>query len=255
MKLTWIACLLTSVAAIAAFASATDEKSYAEISFKELTDAIAAKKVALVDVNGSESFNKAHIPGALDFAAEKDLAAKLPKDKSALVVAYCGSPQCNAWSRGAAELTKLGYTNVKHFKGGISGWKEAGGATEAAAVAVAKAKTEATFADISFDELKTAVAKKNVFLVDVNGTESYSKGHIPGAIDFVVSEKDLAAKLPKDKNALIVAYCGGPQCNAWKRGADALAKLGYTNVKHFKGGISGWKDAGGAMEGASSNAQ
>jgi rhodanese-related sulfurtransferase len=50
--------------------------------------------------------------------------------------------------------------------------------------------------------------------------------------------------LPKDKNTLIVSYCGGPGCRAYKRGADAAAKLGYKNIKHLSAGISGWKKAG-----------
>jgi rhodanese-related sulfurtransferase len=50
--------------------------------------------------------------------------------------------------------------------------------------------------------------------------------------------------LPKDKNALVVAYCGGPKCKAYEAAAKAAEKLGYTNIKHLTAGISGWKDAG-----------
>ena len=50
--------------------------------------------------------------------------------------------------------------------------------------------------------------------------------------------------MPADKNALIVAYCGGPKCSAYKRAADLASKLGYKNVKHMSAGISGWKKAG-----------
>jgi len=46
------------------------------------------------------------------------------------------------------------------------------------------------------------------------------------------------------RRALVVAYCGGPACNAYKAGAQAAADLGYTNVKHLAAGISGWMDAG-----------
>lgn len=54
--------------------------------------------------------------------------------------------------------------------------------------------------------------------------------------------------MPKDKHALIVAYCGGPQCQAYQSAAKAAQKLGYTNVKHLTAGISGWHDAGEKME-------
>ena len=54
--------------------------------------------------------------------------------------------------------------------------------------------------------------------------------------------------LPKDKNQLVVAYCGGPGCGAYRRGADAAAKLGFKNVKHLSAGISGWKKSGAPIE-------
>jgi rhodanese-related sulfurtransferase len=101
-----------------------------------------------------------------------------------------------------------------------------------------------TFPDISLSELKKAIADKNVTILDVNGTESYQSGHIPGAINYVVVKKDLAAKLPSDKGALIVAYCGNPHCSAYAKAATAAKELGYTNVKHFTPGIDGWKAAG-----------
>ncbi|HSH08920.1 MAG TPA: rhodanese-like domain-containing protein, partial [Oceanipulchritudo sp.] len=93
---------------------------------------------------------------------------------------------------------------------------------------------------------------KSVVLLDANGSKTYAKNHIPGAID-VSSVKDLSAVLPADKNTLIVAYCGGPRCSAFKRPADTAKKLGYTNVKHLSAGISGWVDAGKPVETAKGN--
>ncbi len=98
--------------------------------------------------------------------------------------------------------------------------------------------------EISHDELKTAIAANEVILIDVNGTESYKAGHIPGAIDFEAAKAELAAKLPENKDALIVAYCGGPACKAYQVGASAAMELGFTNVKHYAGGLSGWKESG-----------
>lgn len=103
------------------------------------------------------------------------------------------------------------------------------------------------FADISHADLVSAIAAKSVTIIDVNGTDSWTEGHIPGAIDFNGC-KELSACLPTDKSALIVAYCGGPACGAWKHGATAAAALGYTNVKHYSAGISGWKEAHGELE-------
>jgi rhodanese-related sulfurtransferase len=100
------------------------------------------------------------------------------------------------------------------------------------------------FPDISHDELKTAIAEKKVVLIDVNGSESYKEGHIPGAIDFESSKADLATKLPADKSTLVVAYCANEQCGAYAAGAKKAKELGYTNVKHYPKGIQGWKASG-----------
>lgn len=106
----------------------------------------------------------------------------------------------------------------------------------------------AHYPEITINQLKTAIANKSVTLLDANGSDSYKEGHIPGAIDFSATKEKLAKVLPKDKHALVVAYCAGPQCGAYQTAAKAAEKLGYTNVKHLAAGISGWHDAGEKME-------
>lgn len=103
--------------------------------------------------------------------------------------------------------------------------------------------SDSSYADISAKELKAAIDAGKVTLLDCNGTKSYKSGHIPGAIDFESTAGNLKGKLPADKSSLVVAYCGGPRCNAYKEGAEAAKALGYTNVKHFSGGKSGWSNA------------
>ena len=100
------------------------------------------------------------------------------------------------------------------------------------------------FPDISVTDLKKAIADKKVTVIDVNGTDSYKSGHVPTAIDFDAAADKLGTQLPKDKAALVVAYCGGPSCSAYKAAATKAKELGYTNVKHLAAGISGWKSAG-----------
>ena len=105
-----------------------------------------------------------------------------------------------------------------------------------------------SFPDISLADLKAAIANKSATIIDVNGTASYKEGHIPGAIDFTATQKDLAAKLPADKGSLIVAYCGNEHCGAYARAAEAAKELGYTNVQHFKPGLAGWKESAEPLE-------
>ena len=108
---------------------------------------------------------------------------------------------------------------------------------------VATAGFAAEFPDISIADLKQAIAEKKVTIIDVNGAASYQAGNVPTAIDFATQGANLASVLPADKGALVVAYCGGPQCSAYKAAANAASQLGYTNVKHLSAGISGWKAA------------
>src|SRR5437016_5852777 len=114
--------------------------------------------------------------------------------------------------------------------------QEAGATAPATSTAAApKAKVEdARFPDIDHKELTKLVEEKKVVLLDCNGSDSFkTKGHIPGAIDFQADSAELAKKLPADKAALIVSYCGSEYCPAFKQGAEAALKLGYTNVKHY----------------------
>jgi len=109
-----------------------------------------------------------------------------------------------------------------------------------AANAKTKCDEDSTYPHISKAELTTVSAEKTAFIVDVNGKESYDTAHVPGAIHFAAKEKQFAELLPKDKNALIVAYCGNEKCTAWKKAAKKACEMGYTNIKHYNEGIKGW---------------
>lgn len=115
-------------------------------------------------------------------------------------------------------------------------------------LAVAVYAAPGKVADISHAELQAAIAKKAVTVLDVNGSDSFAEGRIPGAVDYIANQKKLAALLPKDKNALVVAYCGNEQCSAYQAAASAAVALGYTNVKHYAPGIDGWKKSGAKVE-------
>lgn len=99
------------------------------------------------------------------------------------------------------------------------------------------------FADITVKEVKAAAEAKSAVIIDVNGPDSYKAGHVPGALSWSEIKGDLASKLPADKNALVIAYCGNPRCGAYAAAAKAVKKLGYTNVKHMSAGIAGWNEA------------
>lgn len=101
---------------------------------------------------------------------------------------------------------------------------------------------ESRYPVIEKSELQSLVKDEKVFMIDVNSKKSFKEAKIGNAIHFDSSKKELAQVLPKDKSAMIVAYCGGPKCTAWKRAAEKACEMGYTNIRHFKEGIAGWKE-------------
>ena len=117
-----------------------------------------------------------------------------------------------------------------------------------ATVALAVSVFAGEFPDVSVKEVKALPDSKKAVIIDVNGTDSFKKGRVPGALNFEAVKGDLAAKLPADKNTPIVAYCGSPKCMAYQSAAKAATALGYKNVKHMSAGIAGWKEAGMPLE-------
>ena len=117
-----------------------------------------------------------------------------------------------------------------------------------ATAALAVSAYAGEFPDVSITEVKALAESKKAVIIDVNGTESFKKGRVPGALNYATIKDKLADSLPKDKNTLIIAYCGGPKCKAYQSAATAAEKLGYKNIKHMSAGISGWQKAGEKMD-------
>ncbi len=87
--------------------------------------------------------------------------------------------------------------------------------------------------------------QKNVkfVLADARPRRDYEQKHLPGAISMPVDEiGEFAGRL--DRGDEIVTYCGGFQCPASTMAAKELMKLGFKNVKDFKGGIQEWTEKG-----------
>ena len=91
------------------------------------------------------------------------------------------------------------------------------------------------------DVKKRMDADDKFYLVDVREESEFAASHLPGAIHIGkgVIERDIETKIP-DLDADIVLYCGGGYRSALA--ADALQKMGYTNVISMDGGFRGWTD-------------
>src|SRR5262245_11977395 len=102
--------------------------------------------------------------------------------------------------------------------------------------------------EVTVDNVKARLDNREEFiLVDVREDHEWSAGHLPQAIHLGkgIIERDAETHLP-DPAAEIVLYCGGGFRSALA--ADALQKMGYTNVWSMDGGFRGWKEAGHKIE-------
>ncbi len=70
----------------------------------------------------------------------------------------------------------------------------------------------------------------------------YVNGHLPTAVNIPYTRFDkLKDRLPKDKNTLLIFYCGGYHCKLSHKSARKAERLGYRNVKVFAAGYPAWK--------------
>lgn len=104
---------------------------------------------------------------------------------------------------------------------------------------------------VTRDELvRLRSAGNKMRLVDVLGTESYEKEHIPGAISIPLVELERKAARLLDKNDTVVVYCASFDCKASTTAAEKLSSLGYKFVLDYKGGLKDYKEGGLALEGS-----
>ena len=100
----------------------------------------SGENIVVIDARSPEAYQEEHIPGAVNVPHRK-MSAETTKNinRAALVVTYCDGIGCNASTKGALNMTKLGF-RVKELIGGLDWWKGDGHPTEGAA---SGGKTEA----------------------------------------------------------------------------------------------------------------
>ncbi len=133
---------------------------------------------------------------------------------------------------------------------------------EAAAVKLTREVLKGAYNVISTEELQGVLkAGEDVVIVDTMPYEdSYKKGHIPGAKQFLFpipdmnewdaketdgkGQENFMKLLGPDKDKKIIVYCGFVKCTRSHNGAIWAKKLGYKNVYRHPGGIFAWRGAG-----------
>jgi rhodanese-related sulfurtransferase len=98
-----------------------------EIDSWDLNAAIrGGEKIIVVDARSPEAYARGHIPGAVSIPHRMMSAETTGRlDRGALIVTYCDGIGCNASTKGALNLVRLGF-RVKELIGGLDWWRRDG---------------------------------------------------------------------------------------------------------------------------------
>ncbi len=108
-----------------------ESKLLFEIDPSDLFDALnKGEKVIPLDARKNFAYEAEHIPSAINIPhREMNVESAKYLDKDAVYVIYCDGIGCNASTKGALNMSRLGF-KVKELMGGIEWWKLDGYATE-----------------------------------------------------------------------------------------------------------------------------
>ena len=85
------------------------------------------EKFKLVEVLEEEEFKKGHIPGAINIPLDKlEVLANIHLKKTDTIIVYCASYVCQASTKAARNLLKMGYRKTLDYKAGKKGWLHTG---------------------------------------------------------------------------------------------------------------------------------
>jgi rhodanese-related sulfurtransferase len=212
-----------------------------DINFvKPLVKIPMAKNVMIIDSRPKRSmYDKGHIPMSVSIpkSSFQKMTDKLPTDKNALLVFYCGGFKCKLSHQSAFMAEKLGYTNIKVYAAGYPDWLKMAGNYGAVSEVYMKSKID-----------------KNADMVIVDSRPKrtmYDKGHLPNALSIPNSQFDkFKSQLPTDKNKELIFYCGGFKCKLSHKSAAKAIAMGHTNVKVFAAGYPAWVKIAGKTKSA-----
>lgn len=107
-----------------------EEKLKYEIDSWDLFESMKDGSIIIIDARAKSAYEIEHIPSAINIP-HRTMNEETTKhlDKNKLYVTYCDGIGCNASTKGALNMTKLGF-KVKELLGGLDWWHRDGYETE-----------------------------------------------------------------------------------------------------------------------------
>jgi rhodanese-related sulfurtransferase len=93
------------------------------------------EEALVVDALGHDAFDESHLPGAINVPVDDEFDLHIQEavpDKDQEVIVYCMNRDCDASTRAAERMERLGYQHVFEYEGGKRDWEQAGMPVETA---------------------------------------------------------------------------------------------------------------------------
>lgn len=204
------------------------------------------QEIALLDVRHEAVFATGHPLFAANMAADRiaiEAEVRLPR-KDVPIVLYDDGEGLTA--EAAAQLTALGYTDIRALAGGLQAWRDTGYEIFQDVNSYAKAFGELVEArrhtpSLSADEVASLIADKaDIAILDVRRFDEYTTMNIPGSVSVPGAELVLrAGKAAPGPDTTIIVNCAGRTRSII--GTQSLINAGLPNkVWALRNGTMGW---------------
>jgi rhodanese-related sulfurtransferase len=209
----------------------------------------SGNELALLDLRSIEDFAKGHPLFATNVPAEnltRDAQRFVPRKSVRLVLVDGGD---DAASNGAAQLEKLGYTDINVLKGGVPAWTEDGlnglPTFDIPGIIFSKSVRDLRGTpSIEASDLKDLYdAKEDVIVIDTRTRDEFARAHVPGAVNAPGEEilYRFLDQVPNPATFVVVSCAGLPRAII---GAQTLIDAQVPNrVAYLEDGTAGWTRA------------
>jgi hydroxyacylglutathione hydrolase len=190
---------------------------------------LLAEGATLLDGRDTRDFDAAHVPGSINVtlvrAAVGTRAAWIVEPQADVVVTAATDDEARRMAR---LLEAVGFRSIRGLlAGGITAWRDAGGATESTRV-------------IDIEGLAERLRADDVLLLDVREEDEWEEGHVEGSLH--VPYHDLANGLPdglrdRERGGVLAVACSAG--NRSSIAASLLRRAGIDDLIHVTdGGIA-----------------
>lgn len=107
------------------------------------------------------------------------------------------------------------------------------------------ALSDSAYRDVTPVQAQTAVEKGGIQFIDVRGESEFSVRHAPKSVNIPLAQlESRMVELNPGAPTYVICEVGVRS----KSAAETLAKAGFTDVHHVKGGLKEWMSAGLSVE-------